>query len=135
MGGKMLKKLSMSLLLITFIIACSKSEEAPEDPKKEKAIAEAKVDFTDGIEMQIKKVTSADGKEISILIKKEVLPDSMAPNSDAPKRKRRDVADNVLDLEKLKNDNNYKLEKIKDAEGNEIEVYVLDVLEQENQRK
>ena len=129
----------MSLLLIAIIIASTKAEEAapkPDDPtKKEKAIAEAKVDFTDGIEMQIKKVTSADGKEISILIKKEVLPDIMAPKSEAPKRKRRDVADNILDLEKLKNDKNYKLEKIKDAEGNEIEVYILDVLEQEDQRR
>lgn len=114
----------MSLLLITIIIVCTSAE----DPltKNEKAIAEAKVDFTDGIEMQIKKVTGADGKEVSILIKKEVLPDTMAP-----KRKRRDVADNVMDLEKLKENENFKKEKIKDADGNEVEVYVLDVLEDE----
>lgn len=119
----------MSLLLIAIVIVSTSAEEP--STKNETAIAEAKVDFTDGIEMQIKKITSADGKEISIIIKKEVLPDTMVPPA-APKRKRREVDDNVLDLEMLENDKNFKKEKIKDADGNEVEVYVLDVLEDEN---
>ena len=134
------QKFSVSLLLIAIIIASTKADGGvpkPVDPSnKDKAIAEAKVEFTDGIEMQIKKVTSADGKEISILIKKEVLPDTMVAKNEAPKsRRRREVADNVMDLEKLKNDKNFKKETIKDAEGNDVEVYVLNVLEHDDEKK
>jgi len=130
----------MSLLIIAIIIGCTKAEEAttaaPETPtKNETAIAEAKVDFTDGIEMQIKKVTSADGKEISIIIKKEILPDSMVTTTAAPKRRRRDAENNIMDLEKLKNNKNFKLEKVKDAEGKEVEVYILEEDEKKNRKK
>lgn len=102
--------MSLCLLFITMAVVKLNNAETTVKPNNEKPAVETIVNFEDGVEMEMKKVNDDDGKKISVMTRSEIKSDD-GNGTDNKVYPEPDLKD-------------YHLEKLKDIDGNEVEVLV-----------